>query len=307
MISMNYLTSPAPNGQPITFCYSGVGIDLTAKENGYREFAANGQKYVVLDTTLLRAMIADEKLIKKYQKILPELGVEFCDAHSFYNELDDMCCPDEAIRPRMLERHKIAMDISAAFGVDTITIHMGRFTDHSISPRTHIDYAMKSLEELLPVAEKLGMVICIENVWYQTSAASTLLEAIERFKTPALGVCFDAGHANIMSGRYRAPENRMWATYPGREPDWNDHVLDDLFPHIVNCHLHDNNGVLDMHQIPGDGNVDWKSMMPKLKMAPRLRVFQCEAATATGVGPNNFTIRKAVDRMYKLIATDSPL
>ena len=179
---MNYLTSPAPNGQPITFCYSGVGIDLTAKENGYREFAANGQKYVVLDTTLLRAMIADEKLIKKYQKILPELGVEFCDAHSFYNELDDMCCPDEAIRPRMLERHKIAMDISAAFGVDTITIHMGRFTDHSISPRTHIDYAMKSLEELLPVAEKLGMVICIENVWYQTSAASTLLEAIERFR-----------------------------------------------------------------------------------------------------------------------------
>lgn len=304
---MNYLKSPAPNGQPISFCFTGLGVDAAGKEAGYREFAANGQKYVVLDTSTLREMIADERVIKKYQKLLPEIGIEFCDSHSLYNELDDMCCPDETIRPRMLQRHKMAMEIAASFGVDTITIHMGRFTDHSISPRTHIDYAMKSLEELLPVAEKYGIIICIENVWYQTSAASALLEAIERFKTPTLGVCFDAGHANIMSGRYRDPANRMWATYPGQEPAWNDHILEDLLPHIVNCHLHDNNGILDQHQIPGDGNVDWKSVMPLLKTAPRLRVFHCEAATATGIGNNNFSVRKAIDRMYKLIATDSPL
>ena len=290
---------------PLTFFFRLSDLPPWAARTALLEFAENGQRDVVLSDGILRQMLGASSAIRSYRKLLEETGTAFRDAHATYGELDDLCCPYEDLRPAMLARHRLSMEIAASFGVDTLTIHMGRIADWSIPPRRYIDFALSSLEELLPHAERTGVTLCIENVWYQTSSASSLLEAVRRFPTPALGVCYDAAHANIMAGRNRAPENRMWGTYPDREPDWNDHVLEDVLPYVVNCHLHDNDGASDQHRLPGEGTVPWAAVMPLLLSAPRLRCIQCEAGASSTFQPV-FSIRRAVETLRRLVATGSP-
>ena len=62
----------------------------------------------------------------------------------------------------------------------------------------------------------------------------------------------------------------------GKEPVWEDKALEKLLPHVVNCHLHDNNGWRDEHKLPGRGNVNWPHIIGLLESAPRLKVIQSE-------------------------------
>ena len=46
----------------------------------------------------------------------------------------------------------------------------------------------------------------------------------------------------------------------GLPTPWEHDVLDRMLPHIVNCHLHDNDGTDDQHLLPGDGTLDWTAV-----------------------------------------------
>ena len=48
----------------------------------------------------------------------------------------------------------------------------------------------------------------------------------------------------------------------------------------VVCHLHDNDGTGDYHNLPGRGNIDWNKTMKLLENAPRLMALQSEVAVA---------------------------
>lgn len=290
---------------PITFFNKCGLLPQWAARMLLSEYAANGQKYVVLTDIILRQMLHNLSAVTFYRNALEETGTEFLDAHGIYGPAEDMCCPDEDLRPFMIKNHLASMEIAASFGVKTITIHMGRIEDFTIPSAKYIDYAMDSLDKLLPMAERLGMTICIENVWYPTSSVPVLLNAIEKFRTKSLGICYDAAHANIMSGKDRDPKNRMWAANPGVEPPWNDHVLEDVLPHVVVCHMHDNNAILDQHLLPGKGNVDWKHVMQLLKTAPRLQAIQCEAS-AIDYFDGMLSVRESVEAMRRLVATGNP-
>ena len=99
---------------------------------------------------------------------------------------------------------------------------------------------------------------------------------------PAVGVCYDTGHANIMTmhpgkrpDRYRAYMYNSWYE-TGILPE-ND-AFEKLSPHIVTTHIHDNDGYGDLHAMPGDGNIDWEDLLPKLKNCPRMLEMQTEVS-----------------------------
>ena len=92
----------------------------------------------------------------------------------------------------------------------------------------------------------------------------------------ALGFCYDAGHAHLMAKGWKSPESRPMPAWGGTTPTWDEHILEKMLPHVVNCHLHDNHGIQDEHLIPGLGDIDWKSEISLLKKAPRLQVVTCE-------------------------------
>ncbi|MBO7092218.1 MAG: TIM barrel protein, partial [Victivallales bacterium] len=80
--------------------------------------------------------------------------------------------------------------------------HAETWSNESLRPRkleqwrSYIDDA---LEAVLPVAERCGVIVALENIWTEIASPEELNGFVKRFSSPWLGLCFDAGHANVMS------------------------------------------------------------------------------------------------------------
>ena len=163
----------------------------------------------------------------------------------------------------------------------------------------HLDAARRSLEELLPVAEQLGVVICLENIFQPCNTVDDVLTLIGEFPSPWLGACFDVGHAHLMEHGMHVPDCIVPSHWEGVcEVPWEHDVLDRMLPHIVNCHLHDNNADLDTHTIPGLGSIKWPEVIAKLRTAPRLKNMQSEVIP---LRRNGLPIRAVVESFNRIL------
>ncbi|MGI5923032.1 MAG: sugar phosphate isomerase/epimerase family protein [Lentisphaeria bacterium] len=244
-----------------------------------QEFAVNGVTNLVLTDTLISEIMKNPNFARKLRDDLNNTGTRFVDAHAPFGPNEDLNVPIPELRPIMLERLKLALRITADFGVDSIAVHVGNtpecFAAYSLDDLHRA--IIQSLEELLPLAERLGVTIAIENIWFPTSTPEKLLDLIAHFRSEHLGICFDSGHANLMAlerhFEVSAPING-WKRF-GPVP-YDDKILEKLLPEITTCHLHDNDGQNDQHLLPGRGNIDWQHCMTLLKQAPRLKCYQSE-------------------------------
>jgi sugar phosphate isomerase/epimerase len=110
-----------------------------------------------------------------------------------------------------------------------------------------VEAAISSLEHLHAFAKPLGVQLLVENITNELSTPERLLELLHAGRFEDIGVCFDVGHAHIMSSVPQAYE-----------------VLKDR---IRSTHVHDNNQEHDDHRWPGNGNIDWKETMKLLRTA----------------------------------------
>lgn len=243
------------------------------------EFAANGARNLVLTDTLIREVIKSPGFANGLHKDLESTGTRFVDSHVPFGAVEDLDLPLEDLRPAMLIRQKLALEVIADFGVDSITCHVGntpdQFKEYSLE---HLhDCILRSLDELLPVAERLGITIAIENIWFATNTPEKLLAIAAHFQSDNLGFCYDSGHANLMakdSGIEKSHPAEAWQRF-GPVP-YDPEILEKMLPEITTCHLHDNNGVHDQHLLPGRGNIDWPHVIGLLQTAPRLKCIQNE-------------------------------
>lgn len=291
---------------PITHCLPYKAANERVLATILLEMAEMGQHEVVLTDGILRDMTSDFSVIATYQKLLADTGMRFCDSHAPFGPKDDLNCPYPELRPMMVERQRQAIQVAATFGVKTITIHIGNTFEKGVSLDQYEANLFDSLEKLLPTAENCGVTIAIENIWTPTTTAPRILAAIRRFPTEALGVCYDAGHANLTTGRHAEKGNNTFDYFHGygMEPEYNDHLLEDLLPHVVNCHLHDNNGWADEHLPPGFGTVDWERVIPQLKSAPRIQCYQDESSYSRA---KPISIRTRVELFRTLFAADGSI
>ncbi len=290
-------------GSPITHFLPYKSMNDRILQVVLLELAELGQRDVVLGDGVMRDMLNDFTAISAYRKALADAGMRFRGAHAPFGPNDDMDCPYPEYRPLMIERQRQMLEIAASFGVKTITIHVGNSPEKTVTTDQYEAYLFDSLEKLLPTAENLGIIIAIENIWTPTTTAPRLLAAIRRFPTEALGICYDAGHANLTDGRNAVEGNNTHDYFLSRglEPEYNGRLLKDLLPHVVTCHLHDNNGFRDEHNPPGFGDVDWRRIVPLLKSAPRLQCFQDESSFSR---EHPLSLRGRVELFRKLIASD---
>lgn len=293
---------------PLTFFWPFNVSDRRVQESVLRQFAEAGADGVNFNPSDMRAMMGDPGEILRWKQMLAGSGVSFRDAHAPYGALQDLSCPVPELFPHMLEMHAHCLRLCAEFGVGSCTIHVGRPTSYCTDTAVLHANLLRALERLLPVAEDCRCVICIENIWDPNNTAGMLLDAIERFRSPWLGVCWDSGHAQLSrSDTPDVPEQcgrESWRNsgWPDGPAEWSDtgKYLERLLPHIVTCHLHSNDRVRDRHWLPTDprGKTDWAAEMPLLLSAPRLLQLQNEAS----VNPENpFTVREHVESLRSLV------
>jgi len=285
---------------PVTYAL-GIYSQLEERTRGslLREFADNGAEFLVLTADMIYKVLTDPPYADRLLKEVTSAGLAFLDAHGPFMGISDLCYPREKYSRTLLLRHLTCLNIAADFGIRTYTLHCGgdfRFPEYSEAQL--MDEIRRKLNVLLPEAEKLKLTVCLENGMPKLCFPDRLLTLKKEYPTPYLGFCYDSGHANIMDHGREIPESLPRRNYAGTgyEPEWEDHALEKMLLHIVNCHLHDNNGYEDQHLLPGEGNIDWEKTMSLLKQAPRLEVIQSEVKFPQ----ENLSVRQLCETFRKL-------
>jgi sugar phosphate isomerase/epimerase len=194
---------------------------------------------------------------------IAELGHWFRDSqlklHSLHSPLysDDVwgrSGPDAVVsitepvkhkRLAVLDEIKRALDVAEIVPFRYLIQHIGvgdeEFSEHKI------DAAFSSLEEINLFARQRGVEVLLENIPNALSSAERLLLFLETTHLD-LNFCIDVGHANMNEGvdnAFRLMKSRIRST-----------------------HIHDNNGVDDLHLFPlvaEGGTIDWNRAMDSLR------------------------------------------
>ena len=154
---------------------------------------------------------------------------------------------DRAARIDAMDEIKRALEIAEQIPFRFLVQHIG-ISDESFDDRK-FEAAMTSIEHLRAFAKPLGVRILLENIPNELSTPDKLVEFIQGTHFEDVGVCFDLGHAHIMSSVAEAYEI--------------------LKGYIRSTHVHDNNKEKDSHLWPGSGSIDWKQTMELLRTAPQ--------------------------------------
>ena len=276
---------------PLTYFFDFSTADDDKRRSVLHEFSLAGAENIVLSPYFIYAVRNDCRMRDVFLQELEREGLKFLDAHSPFGKNIDLNCPDEEYRKKSVELHSDALSIASDMGVKTITVHVG--TDcifPGISGAEHLENIRRMLEKLLPCAEKNKIAICIENIWSPCNSPESLLYLKNCFDSDYLGFCYDAGHANLMDkGRNFAECNAAdcWR-FAGVGPQWENAALEKMLPHVMTCHLHDNDGFSDTHSGIGTGTVDFNHIIPLLYSAPKLQCMHSEVKSEV----HNIPIKK---------------
>jgi len=170
---------------------------------------------------------------------------------------------DRAHRIDAMDEIKRALEIAEQIPFRFLVQHLG-VTNESFSEKK-FEAALTSIEHLRAFAKPLGVRILLENTPNEIATPERLVELIHLAHFDDVGVCFDLGHAHIMSSVREAFEI--------------------LRHHIHSTHVHDNAKDKDSHLWPGQGSIDWKEAMELLRSAPNTPPVLLELETDEKVNP----------------------
>ena len=154
---------------------------------------------------------------------------------------------DRAGRVEAMDEIKRALEIAEQIPFRFLVQHLGT-PNESFSDKK-FEAAMTSIEHLRAFAKPLGVRILLENIPNELSTPDRLVEMIRSAHFDDVGVCFDFGHAHMMSSVGEGFE-----------------IVRNL---ICSTHVHDNTKDKDTHLWPGEGTIDWKQAMELLRSAPQ--------------------------------------
>ncbi|NLG12836.1 MAG: sugar phosphate isomerase/epimerase [Lentisphaerae bacterium] len=273
---------------PLAFYFNWNTIPDELHPRVIREFLDHGIEDLVFINPVMESVLANPSRKDFYLGLAERMGVRFIGMHSPYGKTFDLSLIEPDRKPLMIQDHVKALETCAEFGSKTYTMHLGTYpyAAQNVKLEQLREHIVEALEKLLPEAERLGVVIAIENGFSANDSAEELLYYINHFNHPYLGVCYDTGHAHIVTPypwkkreKYHPHVINNWI-----EPAFQEcpNSIDLLQPHIVTCHIHDNSGYADQHGMPFDGTLPWEDLMPKLFNCPRMLEYQTEVSYTEG-------------------------
>jgi len=185
---------------------------------------------------------------------------------------------DRAGRIEAMDEIKRALEIAEQIPFRFLVQHLG--TPNEDFSEKKFEAAMTSIEHLRAFAKPLGVRILLENIPNELSTPEKLVEMIRGAHFDDVGVCFDVGHAHIMTSVREAFEI--------------------LRGYICSTHLHDNKKDKDSHLWPGDGTVDWKETMNLLRTRADQYPLLLELKEVPELAQPLATVNEIFDRLENL-------
>ena len=181
---------------------------------------------------------------------------------------------DKRRRIEAMDEIKRALEVAEYIPFKFLVQHVG--LGHEAYEPQKFEAALSSIEHLRAFARPLGVTLLVENIPNELSTPEKLMELIKALHYPDLGVCFDTGHAHIMSSVHQA--------------------FGVLESRIRSTHVHDNQRDRDSHLWPGKGNIDWNQTMQSLRAAPQVPALLLEIEGEEGV-----SVAAGMTEAYKML------
>lgn len=217
--------------------------------------SANGVKELSFSAFAYEKELNEPGFMEAYLRLTEAAGLTFASAHGIWFHNNDLSWPDRDGRIDTVKTQQRYLERAAEAGCRTFILHPGMIFPR-YSEAELWENLRESIKMLIPAAKSNNIILALENSapGLLGSNCDELARFIRSFNSEWVGASFDAGCANI-SGN--AVENFV--------------KLKDL---VVTAVLHDNNGLSNQHLLPGQGIMDWKSLMAQIISAPR--ILQCE-------------------------------
>lgn len=161
-----------------------------------------------------------------------------------------------------------------------IVIHGFKLAKYLGSEEKEWEQTENFIHSIAPIAKELGIIICMENLYDSVGGhliegtgcnARKAVERIDRindkYRAEVLGFCFDTGHANLVGIDMES-------------------FLTTLGQRLKVLHIHDNDGIRDLHQIPftfsksreNKSSTDWDGFLRGLRSIGFNKVLSFETA-----------------------------
>ncbi|MCI8402857.1 MAG: sugar phosphate isomerase/epimerase [Lachnospiraceae bacterium] len=181
-----------------------------------------------------------------------------------------------------------SMELCAFLGCPYIVVHGFKLARFLGSEEREWEQTERFLEFLAPMAREMGITVCIENLYdgigghmVEGPCCNAQKSAIridrlnEKYHAEILGFCFDTGHANLVGLDF-------------------ERFLTTLGPRLKVLHIHDNDGVSDLHQIPftftktrdNRPSTDWEGFVQGLRRIRYDGVLSFETAPVLSAFPD---------------------
>jgi sugar phosphate isomerase/epimerase len=234
------------------------------------QFAAGGAEAIELFAARGHFNYTEKQHIREIGNWFRSTGVHFYSLHSPMHPDEEwgrsgtppinIASVEKLHRIAAMDEIKRAIEVAEQLPFKFLVQHVGVSNEEADEHKQ--DAAISSLEHLHAFAKPLGVQLLVENMVNELSTPEKLLELLHAGRFDDMGVCFDVGHAHLMSSVPQAFE-----------------VLKDR---IRSTHVHDNNGDHDSHLWPGDGSIDWVETMRMLRTAPHSPPLLLEIEGAEG-------------------------
>ncbi|MBL8763376.1 MAG: sugar phosphate isomerase/epimerase [Phycisphaerae bacterium] len=176
-------------------------------------------------------------------------GMSFDSMHGVFGFHLDPCSPDPEHRRHCLLVYEREGLLARDLGGPAVVVHPSAWNpDRKLIPALEAETLSEPrwaplddfMRRLAEIGQRLGVTYLMENQPLNCPLGhdwARLAEAVRAVGHPRIRVCLDTGHAHMCGDVVRAVR------------DTADVV--ELF------HVHDNNGSIDDHRMPGEGTIDW--------------------------------------------------
>jgi sugar phosphate isomerase/epimerase len=166
-------------------------------------------------------------------ELLRKHALRVDSVHAPFGGTTDLSEPEEVLRHASVIDVRRAIEACAELGGTVVIIHLNSLRTDNISKR--MKSINTSLSELLETARSCGVRLALENLPGDGSLV-LLKYALQVFNDELIGLCFDNGHQFL-------------------QPDAME-LLSLFGDRLYAIHLHDNDGVNDLHLLPFEGKYD---------------------------------------------------
>ena len=201
----------------------------------------------------------DEAIIefaRPYKEAGEKYGVYFHQMHAPFPSY----VANEAGNDVVMNAIKKCIMVAGYLDCKNIIVHpMFLGYDAKLDPQTEWDINIERYSELIPVAKKYGVTICLENMFTgykgklyaavcaEMSEANRYINYLNSIAgEKVFGFCLDIGHALLVGKDFYT-------------------TIMELGDNLTTLHIHDNNGITDQHLFPYMGVGDWNRFTKGLK------------------------------------------